>query len=89
MNMRIISKKFGVITRDSRYRGYDIRLNGEVTVWSTDVFGNKEEFDHETDLQIEVTEGKFVSLKDVIAIVNSTYKADAVAAKGQVTQDKD
>ncbi len=68
MNMRIISKKFGVITQDSRYRGYDIRLNGDVTVWSTDVFGNKEEFDHDTELQIEVSRDKFVSLKAAMAV---------------------
>ena len=68
MNMRITSKKFGVVTQDSRYKGYDIRLNGDVTVWSTDVFGNKDEFDHDTELQIEVSKDKFVSLKGVIAV---------------------
>lgn len=87
MNMRIISKKFGVITQDSRYRGYDILLNGEVTVWSTNVFGNKEEFDHDTELQIEVSEGKFVSLKEVITVFNNACKA--IVAEKIVKQDKD
>ncbi|NCU27492.1 hypothetical protein EOM86_12380 [Candidatus Nomurabacteria bacterium] len=89
MNLRILSKKFGVVTQDSRYKGYDIGLNGDVTVWSTDVFGNKDEFDHDTELQIEVFKDKFVSLKEVVAVFNSTCKADAVAAEGQVKQDKD
>ncbi len=66
MNLRILSKKFGVVTQDSRYKGYDIGLNGDVTVWSTDVFGNKDEFDHDTELRIEVFKDKFVSLKDVV-----------------------
>lgn len=91
MNMRITSKKFGVITPDSTYqhKGYDIRLNGDVTVWSTDVFGDKEEFDHDTELQIEVSKDKFVSLKEVVAVFNSTCKADAVAAEEQVENNKD
>lgn len=78
MNMRITSKKFGVITPDSTYqhKGYDIRLNGDVTVWSTDVFGDKEEFDHDTELQIEVTEGHFVSLKEVVAVFNNTCNVE-------------
>jgi hypothetical protein len=91
MNMRITSRKFGVITPDSTYqhKGYDIRLNGDVTVWSTDVFGDKEEFDHDTELQIEVSKDKFVSLKEVVAVFNTVCKADAVAVTGQIKQDKD
>ena len=89
MNLRIISKKFGVVTQDSRYRGYDIMLNGDVTVWSTDKLGNKDEFDHDTDIQIEVTGGHFVSLKEIVAVFNTVCKADAVAVTGQIKQDKD
>lgn len=91
MNMRITSKKFGVITPDSTYqhKGYDIRLNGDVTVWSTDKLGNKDEFDHDTELQIEVSKDKFVSLKKAVAVVNTVCTADDVAAKGQITQNKD
>jgi len=89
MNLRILSKKFGVVTQDSRYKGYDIGLNGDVTVWSTDKLGNKEEFDHETELQIEVFKDKFVSLKEVVAVFNSTCKADAVAEEEQVENNKD